>query len=38
MKAAILRERGSLTIEDVALDGPGPEEVRFRVLAQRALP
>jgi len=34
MKAAVLREFGQpLTIEDVELDGPGPDEVRLRVLA-----
>jgi S-(hydroxymethyl)glutathione dehydrogenase / alcohol dehydrogenase len=33
MKAAILREIGSLTIEDVDLDGPNDDEVRIRVLA-----
>lgn len=33
MKAAILREVGRLHIEDVELDGPGPDEVRLQVLA-----
>lgn len=33
MKAAILREIGKLAIEEVELDGPGPDEVRLRVAA-----
>jgi len=33
MKAAVLREFGRLSIEDVELDGPGPDEVRLRVAA-----
>jgi S-(hydroxymethyl)glutathione dehydrogenase/alcohol dehydrogenase len=33
MKAAVLREIGRLSIEDVALDGPNDDEVRVRVLA-----
>src|ERR1700727_2190867 len=33
MKAAVLREIGSLDIEDVELDGPNDDEVRIRVLA-----
>ena len=33
MKAAVLREFGKLTIEDVELAGPGPDDVRVRVAA-----
>lgn len=34
MKAAVLRERGQpLTIEDVAVDKPDPNEVLIRVVA-----
>jgi S-(hydroxymethyl)glutathione dehydrogenase/alcohol dehydrogenase len=33
MKAAILRQIGRLDIEDVELNGPGPDEVRLRVAA-----